>query len=252
MTSEGSYRTEFSLHVPEEEFHEMFKRCINEILSEDFSEKIKIDSNKGVKRSRAPAKIRKLIPFSNEIPFFIPKNKEFAKEYLKVAFEAEGSLIVNLKGNNKRWIKLSRNTNITHLIDPRILPLQKRLYLKEIASKFPVGFKKISKKAPRLLKREHQMLKMFGIENKIKLEAIRKNKVSNRVGEVSARWTLVIYANNINKFIKEIGFTSTNKKNKEKEALSVKARNPQYSALQIIKTITNKKTFYRKEFIKKM
>ena len=253
MVSERSYRTEFSLNLPEIFFHKLFKESINHLISMEAGNYIKYDYNKGFLRSRAPSVLKNIIPIPNQIPKFIINNQKFAKEYLKVAFEAEGSAILNLK-KHKRCIKLSRYVNITDFIQNEKIPLQKRLFKGIIIKEYPQLYQKIKDYPPILLAQEKLMLKKyFDIDSKIGIEAIRKNKVSNRCGKITARWTLLIYANNINKFINKIGFISKNKKNITKKMLTLRSNNPQYTNLKIIDQISDKKGFFlRNDFIKKM
>jgi hypothetical protein len=64
---------------------------------------------------------------------------------------------------------------------------------------------------------------------------------------------LFIYANNIDKFIKEIGFISERKNALLTEMKKIRGNNPQYYTLDVIKSISdNKGYFYRKNFIKEM
>jgi len=106
----------------------------------------------------------------------------------------------------------------------------------------------------KILLLEQILLKQhFDIDSKITLEAIRSNKTSLRCGKISARWVLLIYANNINKFVKEIGFISKRKNKKLEEMKKIRGNNPQYSTLKIIQKITDKRGyFYRKDFIQEM
>ncbi len=95
--------------------------------------------------------------------------------------------------------------------------------------------------------------KQFNIDSQLVLEAIRKNKTGFRAGTISVRWVLVIYANNIDKFIEEIGFISERKNAILEQMKQIKGNNPQYYAITIIKRIMNTNNFfYRKDFIKEM
>tara|TARA_Y100000310_G_C20653496_1_gene800732 strand:+ start:334 stop:1491 length:1158 start_codon:yes stop_codon:yes gene_type:complete len=253
MVSEGSYNTEFSLNVPEEFFHILFREDIRKLISNECSCLIKQDYNKGFLRSRAPAILRKIIPIPDHIPYIIINNKEFAREYLKVAFEAEGSPIFNKK-QHKRYIKLSRYNNISPFVKDEILLLNKRIYLGSLKKEYPKLFEKIKNNPPKILEGEQILLKYhFGIESKLSLEAIRHNQTDFRAGKITARWILFIYANNIDKFIQQIGFISKEKIEKIEQMKNIKGHNPQYFALRIIGRITDKDNyFYRKEFIKEM
>ena len=237
MTSEGSHKTEFSLHVPEKEFHSLFKECVKKLISEEAKSLIKSKYQKGVLRSRAPGIIRHLIPLPLRIPFIIINNKNLAREYLRVAFEAEGSPILNQK-QHKRYIKLSRYVDITFFVSKENIPLYKRIYIGDIKEKYFSLFKKIKDYHPTLLLGEKILLKKhFDIDSKLQLEAIRKNKTDFRAGKITARWVLLIYANNIDKYIKEIGFISRNKNKKLEEMKKIKGNRPQYSTLDLIKKV---------------
>lgn len=253
MVSEGSYNTEFSLNVPEDFFHSLFKQCIKNLISKECSNLIKKDYNKDFLRSRAPSIIRKIIPIPDHIPYIILNNKKLARGYLKVAFEAEGSPIFDKK-QYKRYIKLSRYNDITCFVSEERLPLKKRIYVGAIKDKYPRLYEKIKNHPPKILEGEQILLKYhFGIDSKIVLEAIRKNKTDLRAGKITARWVLFIYANNINKFINQIGFISKNKLQKQKEMEKIKGNKQQYSTVEIIKKITNKNNnFYAKHFVKEM
>lgn len=251
MISEGSTKTEFSLNVPEEFFHNLFRQTLSKLISKEIINNIRIDFNNNFKRSRAPILLRHIIPFPKNIPNFIINNKNFAKTYLKIAFEAEGSPIII---GNKRWIKLSRNGDITNLINKEKFPLQKRIYKNEIKKLYPLLYNLIIKNPPSLLKDESYMLeKLFGIQNKINFECIRKNKTNFRCGKISARWTLYIHSINIKKFINNINFISKPKKQKTKRMLKFRYNSPKYSTLKVIKKISDEKdVFNRKDFVKKM
>lgn len=253
MISEGSHRTEFSLNVPEEEFHLLFKDCIKNLISEDAMNFIKCDYNKGVLRSRSPARVRYLIPIPPKIPFIILNNKDLARDYLKIAFEAEGSPIFNKK-QHKRYIKLSRYVDITSFITKENLPLKKRLYWGTIKKEYPVLFERIKNYPPKILEGEQILLKIhFDIDSKLQLEAIRNNKTGLRCGKIAARWVLLIYANNIDKFIKEISFISERKADKLKEMSKIRGNRPQYYTLNLVKKISDAKGyFYRRDFVKEM
>lgn len=253
MISEGYYKPEFTLHVPEKEFHTLFKKCIENLISKEAVNFVKNSYEKGLLRLRAPAIIRHLIPLPSQIPFVIMNNKNLAREYLRVAFEAEGSPILNKK-QYKRYIKLSRYTDITPFVSKKEKILStRRLYLGLLKKKYYKLLEKIKNKPPKILLGEQILLKHhFDINSKLQLEAIRKNNTSFKCGKITARWVLSIYANNIDKFIKEIGFISKRKSQKLKEMKKIKGNNPRYFALDITKKISDKKYFYRKKFIEEM
>ncbi len=252
MISEGSCTTEFSLHVPENEFHELFKESIQNLLSKETADLIKIDKNNGVLRSRAPAIVRKIIPMPETIPYLILKNKELAREYLKVAFEAEGSPIIDKK-RYKRYIKLSRYVNVTNFVEKENLPREERIYSGTIKKQYPELFNKIKDYPPETLLGEQVLLKKhFDIDSNLVLEAIRNNKTDLRCGKITARWVLFIYANNIDKYIKEIGFITKEKIIKIEKMKLFKGNRPQYSTLDLIKRIEKDNHFLRKEFVIEM
>ncbi|OVE74662.1 hypothetical protein BVX95_01660 [archaeon D22] len=251
MTSEGSYNTEFSLNVPEQEFHDIFKESISKLISTSAAEMIKYDYNKGFLRSRAPAILNRLIPFPEMIPNSIMTNKEFAREYLRIAFEAEGSPIYD--AGSKRYIKLSRYCDITDYVSTN-LPIQKRIFVGTLERDYKNLLNKIRDKPPLLLLGEHILLQRhFNIDSNIKLEAIRHNKTGYRAGKISARWVLTIYANNIDKYIEKIGFLSAKKNYILTQMKKIRSNNPQYSTIDVIKSIMNSKyIFKRKKFVSKM
>ncbi|MEK6972649.1 MAG: hypothetical protein AABW72_01235 [archaeon] len=253
MVSEGSTRTEFSIHCPEKEFHRIFKKSLINLLGKSFGQKIICKENKGFARSRAPTNVRFLIPISEHIPRIILKKKEFAKEYLRIAFDAEGSPILNRK-QNKRYIKLSRSVDISELINEKLKYKEsERIYIAKLKQDYPNIYSKLITYAPITLIGEHLLLKhYFNIQSKLTFEALRINKTSIRRGFYSARWTLLIYANNIDKFIKEINFISKSKQEICKKMKYFNAHNPQYSAFDIIKTISEDGFFYVKDFVKEM
>lgn len=252
MISEGSIRTEFSLNVPEEEFHKIFEENIKKLISKDII--IKKDLNHNFDRTRAPSIIRYLIPIRNHLPSVLFRNKEFAKEYLRIVFEAEGCPIFSLK-KSKKYIKLSRNSNISELFNENDLPKEKRIFITEIKEKFNKQYQKIIENPDELILGEHLLLKhAFNIESSLKLECIRLNKIGNRKGKISVKWVLYIYGGeDIKKFNEEIGFISENKKRICKEMLEkIPSRKKQYFALGIMKKHQIKGIFAVKDFNKEM
>lgn len=251
MVSEGYTRSEFSIHVPEKYFHDIFKKNIHYLVNSNFANEIRVGLSNGFLRSRAPAKIRHLIPIPKHLPSMILENKEFAREYLRIAFDAEGSAILNEK-QHKRYIKLSRYVDITNFVEEK-LPLQKRIFTNKIKDKYPALFEKIKYYPPKTLLGEYILLKKyFGINSKLRLEAIKKNKTSFRAGGTTARWVLFIYADNIDVFIKEINFISEEKRKKCELMTKIKANKPQYSTLQFIEKISKNSVVLRKDFISEM
>lgn len=253
MVSEGSYNTEFALHVPEKEFHTLFKESVANLVSIEMGNAIKTKLSKGILRSRAPSVLRKIIPFPESIPYWIKQNKEFSRQYLKVAFEAEGSAILNME-KHKRYIKLSRYVDITSFVKEEDIPLATRIYKGQIMQLYPFLHTKIKDYPPPILKDEADLLnEHFGIESQLNLEAIRKNDTALRCGKITARWVLFIYANNIDKFIREIGFLSKRKNEILDEMKHIKGANPKYSTLKIIKPLCDSNGyFFRSAFVREM
>ncbi len=252
MISEGSFKTEFSLNVPEKEFHQIFKNSLTTMISKDIF--IKKDTNHNFERSRSPTITRYLIPFSNHLPLVLFKNKEFAREYLKIAFEAEGGPIFNLK-RSKKYIKLSRNNSITNLFDVAELIEGKRVFIKEIRKCYPTRYKQMLQNPGKLILGEHLLLKYwFNIDSTLSLENIRLNKVGNRKGKISAKYVLYIYSGeDIKKFRDEIGFITKNKKNICNEMLEkIPSRKKQYTALNVMRNVQTENVFSRKEYVQEM
>lgn len=252
MSSEGSAKTEFALHVPEKEFHEIFEQEIIHLLGQNIKPHIKKHKWKGVHRSRAPAVIRYLIPIYKFIPGIIMENKEFSRRYLRIAFEAEGSPIYS---GNKRYISLKRNIGLRESIQKKVkYPAEKRIYFKKLEKDYPDIAKEIKNNPPKLLLGEFLMLKeYFKLRPKIEVEAIRINKTDNRFGKVSARWALYLYAEDVNKFIREVGFITPRKQRKGKKMLQIEPRKRQYYAFEIMKQLQEQYgEIKRSEFIKKM
>lgn len=250
MNSEGYHKSEFSIQVPEDYFHTLFKRTIRDLISTDFSKHI-ITRYYRTPKSFAPAKTRQLVPVPKHLPLLILNNREFSRDYLKIAFDAEGSAILNKK-RHKRYIKLSRYTDISKYVKEK-LPLQKRVYINTIKKEYKSLFEKIKHQPPPTLFGEYILLKKhFKINSLLKLEAIKRNSTAFRAGGITARWVLYIYAENINRFIREINFISKIKRNKCKEMLRMKTNKSQYSALRKMKKISKNSIFMAEEFISNM
>ena len=252
MISEGSFKTEFSLNVPEKEFHQIFIQSLRKIISKDIT--IKKDFNSNFERSRAPAITRYLLPFKNHLSLILFKNKNFAREYLKIAFEAEGCLIFNIK-RSKKYIKLSRNNSVTNLFGDHDLVEGKRIFINKIKKYYPKQYEQMIKDPDDLILGEHLLLKYwFDIDSALSLENIRLNKIGNRKGKISAKYVLYIYGGeDIEKFRDEIGFITKNKKNKCNEMLEkIPSRKKQYTALNVMKKIQKENIFLRKEYVKEM
>ena len=251
MLSEGSYNTEFSLNVPEEEFHEIFASSLRSLVSKDV--KLRVDKNHGTKRSRAPSVLRYVLPFYEHLPSMLFDNKEFAKEYLRIVFEAEGSPILDSE-KSKRYIKLSRNCDVSNFFKENHHIVEgKRLFINELRNKYPSHLKKIIKIPHITLLGEHILLKEhFDINSTLKLESIRLNKIDNRCGKISAKWVLYIYAEDINKFIEKIGFLSRSKQEICRNMKNIPSHKPQYFAFRLMKEIQRRNVFLTKDFMGEM
>jgi hypothetical protein len=252
MVSEGSFKSEFSLNVPEKIFHQIFKKSLKKLISNKI--RIKKDFNHNYERSRAPAITRYLLPFPNHLPLILFKNKEFAREYLRIVFEAEGSPIFNLS-RFKKYIKMSRNNSVTNFFSTHNLIEGKRLYINRIKKNYPKEYELMIKNPHSLILGEHLLLKYwFDIDSGLKLESIRLNKLGNRAGKISSKWVLYIYSGeDIKKFRDEIGFITENKRNICNEMLEkISSRKKQYTALYLMKKIQRNNIFSAKEFTEEM
>lgn len=251
MKSEGSFRTEFSVNVPELFFHKIFSDSLILILGNDVKNFLRKDKNKGVLRTRANDLIRHLIPFPEIIPDFILDNKEFCREYLKIAFEAEGSPILS---GNKRYISLKRNYNVSHIFGNKVTgKFGERIYIRKLSENFPKELDEVIKNPDPLILGEHLILKKhFGINNKIAPECIRINQTEVRRGFISVRTDLFIYADNVKKFINEIDFISRQKRGKTHKMLKFKSQRERYFSLELMKRISKDGIFTNKDFISEM
>lgn len=251
MISEGSFRTEFSLHVPEEEFHEIFSNSIKGIFHVDVVTRGK---SKGISRSRATPTIRHILPMPQHIPRFILENKNYSKEYLRIAFEAEGYPALSKSNNcNKRYIKLSRTVDISDLASDVKYREGERVFTKKLKEEYPDVIDKILDRPPITLLGEHFMLlQHFNIINTLKFEGLRVNKTSIRRGRISAKWNLYVYSESLEKFIKEINFITESKKKICQRMLNIKGRKRKLSSLELIKRISKNDAFTSKQFSDEM
>lgn len=252
MVSEGSHKSEFRIHVPERFFHDIFVKSLSNIFGEEIKKLIIQKRERNILRSTAPAIIRNIIPINEYIPQIILKNKEYCRRYLQISFEAEGSPILV---GSKRYISLKRNTSIDDVIKTKLNYLEeKRIYIKKFAEDYPSLINIVQSHPPKSLLGEHLILKeYFDIDSIINPEAIRINKTNHRCGgKIAVRWALYIYADSINKFIKEIDFISKNKKIKTKEMLKIKGNKRQYFSLDIMKNISENKIFKTSDFVIEM
>lgn len=251
MVSEGSYRTEFRLHAPEKIFHNIFINNLEGLFGKNIKRYIIQKTQKGIMRSTAPCAIRYFLPITLHIPKFILKNKEYCRKYLQIAFEAEGSPIFN---GSKRYISLKRNVDITTILKNKIkYPEGKRIYTGQLEKDYPELASEIKKIPPPTLLGEHLILKhYFNVYSTIKPEAIRINKTDYRCGKISARWSLYISADSVNRFIKEINFLSKRKRTIAHKMSKIKGYKRRYFALEIMKKIQKNKIVKSSDFVKEM
>jgi len=239
------------LHVPEKIFHNIFVKSLECLFSKKITKYIIQKKQKNILRSTAPTTLRYFIPISEHIPKLILKNKEYCRRYLQIAFEAEGSPIFV---GFKRYLSLKRNVNVTHILKNKIkYPEEKRIYISQLRKDYPNLSKIIEQNPPLTLLGEHLVLKhYFNIYNIIKPEAIRINKTDYRCGKISTRWALYIYADSVNKFIKEINFISKRKRKITHEMSKIKGYKRQYFALEIMKKIQKNKIIKTLDFVREM
>jgi hypothetical protein len=197
--------------------------------------------------------VKYLIPISNRIPRLILDNLDYARDYLKIAFEAEGSPILNSL-SHKRYIKLSRNVGVSHLFQSKLnYSIGHRIYAHKLRREYPRIFCRILRNPPDLLLGEYLLLNcLFGIKCSIKFENIRITKTGHRAGEISAKWVLYIYASEINKFIKEIGFITKRKGGILNKMKNMPSRRRQFFAFEIINLVANSGVFKTSDFAKEM
>ena len=244
MLSEGSHKGEFKLHVPEEEFHELFAQCLTRLFGPI---QIRTTIYRNVKVSIAPKKVSFLVPIPKQIPAFIINNKEFARLYLRIAFEAEANFRYKLlkTGCIQRKIKISRNYGIDGLVDT-VLPYREaeRIYIGRLKKEFPELVAKIIKNpCPTIVGEKILLKKHFDIETSLYPEYIRINKTTIRRGKISVKWTMNIHGENIDKFVKEIGCITEKKRVVLCRMHLVGKRRSNYTALKIMKTIARGNIF---------
>ena len=246
MLSEGDYRNAFRLQVPEKELHQIFFDSIkNLFLRNDFSKIYSINEN-GIPRSTASSILRYLIPIPRIIPKFILDNKEFAKNYLRIAFESEGSVL------SKGIVQLSRSTELPNDLKFKG-EIGERIFIGSIRRDYPSLYFKLVSYLPMTLVGEYLMLKHhFGIQSKIIPESVRINKTTARRGKYSAKWKLLITSTNKNRFVKEIGFVSRVKTDKAVKVLGIPTRNKKFFAFGVMKEISRKGIFTRENLVKKL
>jgi len=248
MVSEGCSKSEFSLHVPENEFHSFLISSLKKL----FSNKIPFTQsvNRNVLRTRISNVIKYLIPIPKHIPKVILKNKEFARIYLRFVFEAEGSPILT---GSKRYISMRRSVDVSDILLGKVkYSIGKRIPFGKFKKEYQCLADLVYNKPPPTLVGEHLLLKhYFGINSTIGPECIQINKTP-RIGKITAKWSLFIYADSLERFLNEIGFITCRKKGIAEKMLKVSTRKGKFFAFDIIKKIQKNGIFKRSDFIKEM
>lgn len=248
MLSEGDFKNTFKIQVPEEIFHNIFRTSLIKLFGPQISSTIKQKVyNDGVKISYTTKIICNILPIPEHIPKFILQNKEFARTYLNIAFESEG--YAYLKGSI-RYIRLTRNIGIDNLITESLNYADgTRVAFGRFKKEYPLIAEKIKKHLPITLLGEQLILKHhFNIESTLLPERVLVNKTNFRRGKTSVKWSLCIYADSIDRFIKEINFLTKKKKKICREMGKIKANKPAYFCLKIMKKVSKNNFFKAKDF----
>ncbi len=248
MLSEGNYKNTFKIQVPEEIFHDIFKNSIAQLFGSEISSTIKQKTyNNGVKISYGTKIIKDLLPFPEHLPKSILENKEFARTYLQIAFEAEGYAYLK---RPKRYIRLTRNVGIDNLVTKNLRYKEgSRIFFGRFKEDYPKIAEKVKQNLPITLLGEQLLLKHhFDIDSTLSPEAILINKTNFRRGKRSAKWALCIYSDSINRFIEEINFLSEKKTKICDEMKKMNTNRPAYFCLGIMKTLSKKSIFSSKDF----
>jgi hypothetical protein len=185
-----------------------------------------------------------LLHIPQHIPRFILQNKEFARSYLKIAFESEGYAYLK---DSKRYIRLVRNMGIDSLIKETLNYADgTRIAFGRFKREHPLIAEEIKQHLPATLLGEKLILKHhFDIESTLLPERILINKTNFRRGKRSIRWSLCIYADSIDRFIKEINFLSKKKKKICKEMSKIKANKPAYFCLKIMEKVSKSNNIFK-------
>ncbi|MBU3896936.1 MAG: hypothetical protein KJ697_03320 [Nanoarchaeota archaeon] len=252
MISEGYFKREFSIHVPEEEFHSIFKNTLKNIFNQNVinAQNLVVSCFK----TRATKFIRYLIPIPEYIPRFIVKSKDYSREYLKIAFEAEAYPHYSTPRTGiKRYIKLARSVDISDIAKEVKYEESKRISFGKLKREYPAIIKKIDKRPPVTLLGEYYMLQEhFNIFSVMKPDSLRVNKTEYKRGKISMRWCLYIYSDSLDKFIREINFITKRKKLITAKMKKVKGQKRKFSTVKIMKLVSKNNIFITKDVVKKM
>ncbi|WXG44060.1 MAG: hypothetical protein WED04_08515 [Promethearchaeati archaeon SRVP18_Atabeyarchaeia-1] len=251
MLSEGSFRTEFRLHVPEEVFHGILSSSLRNLLGKQLLHFMHKTKSRNVPRTRFPSAIRYLLPIPERIPRFILHNKEFCREYLRIAFEAEGS---PSNSKSKRYIHLVRTTDVSDFTRELDISVGQKVTFGQLKRTHPKLANLVLANPPPTLLGEHLvLLHHFKIQSTVAPESIRRNKTSLRRGKISAKWSLNIYSEDLPRFAHEIGFLPRNKNSRVTKMLKVRGRRRKLSSFnQVIKHLQRGGIFLTKDFASKM
>lgn len=250
MLSEGSFKSEFRLHVPEEIFHEILTKSLVNLFGKQILNYRHAAKSRGIDRTRFASVIRYMLPIPEHIPKFILEDKEFSRMYLRIAFEAEGSPVLV---KSKRYIRLVRSTNVSDILNNFEMQVGEKIPFGLFREKHPELAGRILEKPPQILLGEHLiLLHHFGIFNKITPELIRRNKTSFRRGEFSAKWALHIYAEDVETFAREIGFLTERKKLRIEKMMDIHGRRRRWSCFNLMCALQKDGVLYSKDFVAEM
>jgi hypothetical protein len=251
MLSEGSFRYEFRLHVPEEVFHRILSSSLGNLLGRQVLRFMRKAESRHVARTSFPNVTRYLFPIPDHIPKFILQNKEFCREYLRIAFEAEGSPV---NTGSKRYIRLVRSSNVSDTARRLDVSVGERVTFGQLKREYPKIASAVLDNPPSTLLGEHLMLiHHFDILNRIAPESIRRNKTTFRRGEFSAKWALQLYSEDLEKFAREIGFLSRNKNLRMTRMLKVHGRKRKLSSFNnVISHLQKDGIFCARDFVSEM
>ena len=160
---------------------------------------------------------------------------------------------INFEEFKEKMLKENQNNYSNKFSFSEVINGNSNYLISQLRKDYPNLSKIIEQNPPLTLLGEHLVLKhYFNIYNIIKPEAIRINKTDYRCGKISTRWALYIYADSVNKFIKEINFISKRKRKITHEMSKIKGYKRQYFALEIMKKIQKNKIIKTLDFVREM
>jgi hypothetical protein len=237
--------------VPEEVFHKILSLSLRNLLGRHLLFFMHRTTCRNVRRTSFPRAIRYLLPIPEHIPRFILHNKEFCREYLRIAFEAEGSPSTS---KSKRYIRPVRSTDVSNITGELDISVGKKVTFVQLKHAHPKLANLVLANPPSTLLGEHLvLLHHFKILSRMAPESIRRNKTAFRTGEFSAKWALCIYSEDLPKFAREIGFLSRNKNSRMAKMLKVRGRRRKLSTFnEVIKHLQREGVFCTRHFASKM